>query len=369
MSDPSPNSPLAQLGASAPSQPPAAPPPAMEDSSTQALSEALRSSFRIVRFLMLVLVLVFLGSGVFVVEPNQVAVVLRFGKPVGVGPDQLLKPGYHWAWPYPIDEKVMIPVSQSHTVSSSSGWYAVSPDMEAQNLEPEPRGSLTPGTDGYVLTADGNIIHVRATIKYRILDPIRYTFGFANAPEILTNVINDAIIHAAARMTADAALYKDKTAYRDLVLSRVQQRIEDLGLGITLEPGDVETKAPADVRPAFEMVNTAEQERSKTVSNARGYLEEVTRKAVGEANAIVSAGLVSSNRLVSSVAAEARAFNEQLPSYRQNQELFRRRLLTSTMQRLLTNSNVKFTLPERVDELRLQLSREPEKRESGQPGH
>ena len=80
-----------------------------------ALNEALRSSFHIIRVLMVVLLFIFLFSGIFTVNPNEVAIKLRFGKPVGIGSSQLLRPGLHWAFPYPIDEVVRIPVGQSHT--------------------------------------------------------------------------------------------------------------------------------------------------------------------------------------------------------------------------------------------------------------
>jgi membrane protease subunit HflK len=338
-----------------------------EDSSSQALSEAMQSSFQVVKLLMIGLVALFCFSGGFIVKPNEVVVVLRFGKPKGIGPEQLLKPGWHWAMPYPIDEKVRIPIGQSHTVRSSAGWYATTPDMEARNEEPQPRGYLSPEIDGYTLTADGNIIHVRATVNYRISDPIRYTFGFTNTLGTLTNVINNAILFASSRFTADAALYSDRARFRDAVMDRVNQQVNALHLGISLEPGDVETKAPADVRQAFENVNAAMQERSKLVSDARGYSDEVTSTAVGEARAVVSGGLVSSNRVVSAIIADATYFQDQLPSYQRNPALFRERVLAATMGRALTNAQEKFFLPDRIDgqprELRLQLSREPQKKE------
>src|SRR5579864_9258728 len=74
------------------------------DAGSQALSEALRSSFAIVRLVMVLLVLVFLASGFFKVEPNEQAIILRFGKPRGEGTKALLGPGLHWSYPYPIDE-------------------------------------------------------------------------------------------------------------------------------------------------------------------------------------------------------------------------------------------------------------------------
>jgi membrane protease subunit HflK len=202
---------------------------------------------------------------------------------------------------------------------------------------------------------------VRASVKYRITDPIRYTFDFANVTETLTNIVNNAIIYASARYTADAALYRDKLGYRDTVIERVRQLAEAANLGITLEPSDVETKAPVDVRGAFENVNKAEQARSTEISKARSYRDEIVNTSLGQSNAIVNAGLVSSNRLVSAVVATAQVFQDQLPSYQADPHLFKERFLAARMQRVLTNANVKFTLPDGFQELRLQLSREPEK--------
>ena len=93
------------------------------------MSEALRSSFVIVKILMLGLVIVFICSGVFTVPSQQKAIILRLGKPVGTGEKMLLEPGLHWSFPYPIDEKTFIPLGQQ-TVRSTVGWYATTPDGE-----------------------------------------------------------------------------------------------------------------------------------------------------------------------------------------------------------------------------------------------
>src|SRR5512145_1400648 len=79
-------------------------PEAGVDASSQALSEALRSSFTIIKVVMVVLLFLFLGSGFFTVGPQERAIILRLGKPVGDGESALLGPGLHWSFPYPIDE-------------------------------------------------------------------------------------------------------------------------------------------------------------------------------------------------------------------------------------------------------------------------
>ena len=72
-----------------------APPVTAEDAGSQAMAEALRSSFAIVKVVMVVLVILFLASGIFQVGPAEKAIVLRFGKPIGTGEQALLGPGLH----------------------------------------------------------------------------------------------------------------------------------------------------------------------------------------------------------------------------------------------------------------------------------
>src|SRR6185436_6647508 len=148
---------------------------------SQALSDALKSSFGIVRVILVVMVLVFLGSGFFTVGTQEKAIILRLGKPVGKDEKALLGPGPHWAFPYPIDEVVRIPVSQVQTIRSAVGWYETTTVMEATGVTPPPTDTLNPLTQGYVLTGDGNIIHVRGELRYRIAEPgLTYALNFAN---------------------------------------------------------------------------------------------------------------------------------------------------------------------------------------------
>lgn len=335
----------------------------MEDAGTQALSDALASSFRFIRALMIILVVVFLGSGIFTVNPNEMAVLLRLGKPVGSGSDAILRPGLHWSFPSPIDEIVRIPVGESRTVEATNCWYQVTPEMEISGELPPSLSTLQPGVDGYALTSDGNIIHARATAKYRIADPLRYTFGFRGATNILENALNNAVLYAAARHTAEDSLYKDKTGFQDAVRRRFAQTIEKASLGIELEPIQVQSFPPMYVKEAFDQVLEAEQALSEARNTAQGEAEEITRKAVGEGRALISGGITRSNMLVQTLRAEAEAFSDQLTDYQRNPRLFRERLLVETMSQVLTNVSDKWLLPESKEggrrQIRLMLNREP----------
>lgn len=347
---------------SAPAQPASA---GMEDAATQALSEALGSSFKIIRVLLGGLVVVFLLSGMFTVEPNELAVKLRFGRPVGLGNEQLLKPGWHWAFPYPLEEVVKIPVGQSHSITTTNGWYATTPEMEARNERPPAKWSLTPGVDGYTLTGDGNIIHVRTHLKFRIADPLLYAFRFVKATNLLEHAIDNAMFYASAKFTAESALYHEKPRFQEAVLEKLQKTLALMQLGIAIETGDVQTSAPLEVLPKFEEVLTAQQEGDTKVREAEGYSRSALNRAGGDAAVIRNFGLNSSNQLFQTVAAEAKYFSDQLPYFESNPELFRQRWLLETRARVFTNAQEKHFISARADgkprELRLLLSREPQK--------
>ena len=215
---------------------PAAPAPMMpEDAGSTALSDALQSSFWIVKILMGGLVVLFFASGFFTVAPQERAVKLRFGKPVGEGAAALLGPGAHWAWPYPIDEVERVPFSEVQSADSSVGWYATTPEQEATRTELPPGPTLDPSRDSYVLTGDANIIPVRAKLRYRITDPLRYIFAFTNAPAVVTNALNNALYFAAGQFHVDDALTRNQTAFRERIERRIDQIAFQQQLGITVE--------------------------------------------------------------------------------------------------------------------------------------
>src|ERR1035438_213170 len=86
-------------------------PVAADDAGSQALAAALGSSFAIVKIVMVLMVVAFFCSGFFSVGPQEKAMILRFGKPVGEGPKALLTSGLHWSLPYPIDEAGRISIT------------------------------------------------------------------------------------------------------------------------------------------------------------------------------------------------------------------------------------------------------------------
>jgi modulator of FtsH protease HflK len=346
--------------------------PTPVDAGSQALAEALRGSFVIVKFVMIVLAIVFLVSGFFTVGTQEKAIILRLGRPVG-GTDKALRgSGWHWAWPYPIDEVVKIPITELLTLKSTVGWYAVTPEQEASGTEPPLTGSLTPGYDGYVLAGDGNIVHTRATLRYRIEDPIRCVFGFttgtngtyslAGSSNVVQNALDNALIYSAARFTVDDILTRDVTRFKETVQQRVQDLVQRQQLGIHIEQCDVESRPPRQLQGDFERVTTAAQDRSKLFNEARSYAVQVVSQAGANATTLTNLAETVSTNLIQSITADAVNFQKLRPVFETNRDLFIQQRMLATMARVLTNADDKIYLPTTADgkpvQLRLLLNRE-----------
>jgi membrane protease subunit HflK len=333
------------------------------DAGSQALSEALRSSFAIIRVVMIVLVIVFVASGFFTVGPQQRAIILRFGKPVGQGEQALLAPGkLHWAFPYPIDEVVLVSVSGIQRVTSAVGWYAVTPEQDLAGIEPPAGPSLNPAVDGYVLTADENIIHTRAILTYRIRDPNRYVFGFVNASNAVQNALDNAVLWAATRFKVDDILTLDQLGFREAVRRRAAELMDAQDLGIAIDQCSVQSVPPRQLKDPFANVLKAELTRSKVLNEARSAENQITNKAWADAETRINLAQSDRARLVSDVAAQADRFREILPQFQREPDLFVQKRLTETLSRVLTNIQDKIYVTEGADgkekELRLLLNRE-----------
>ena len=334
------------------------------DAGSQALSEALKSSFGIVKFLLYGLLILFACSGFFQVGPNQQAVILRLGKPVGEGQAALKGSGVYASWPYPIDENIKVSVTGVQYASSTSGWYATTPAQEAAGTEPPPGGSLNPAQDGYVVTADGNIIHSRARVAFHVSDPIRFLFGFENAAKAITNAMDTALVYAAAHYNVDDILTRDIIGFREAVQRQFTALAQKQNLGITVEQCAVQSIPPRQqqVKDAFANVLKAEVTRSKVLNEAHSYENQVLSRANADAASRINQAESERVQRVNEVASRAEQFKALLPSYNANPKLFVQQRLTETLGRVFTNAQDKILVPEDADgsrfENRLMFNRE-----------
>src|SRR5262245_2885784 len=291
------------------------------DAGSQALAEALRSSFGIVKFVMLLLVGLFVASGLFTVGPQERAIIIRLGKPLGEGEKALLGPGLHYSLPYPIDEYVKVPITAIQRVRSSVGWFSVTPAQEVSGEDRNPlpvTQPIDPEVDGYLLTADNNIVHSRATLTYHIADPVGFIFNFVNASNAVPTALDNAVIYTASQFKIDDILTRDVAGFQAAVGKRTAQLVDQQNLGVVVENCQVESRAPRQLKEAFDNVLKAEVTRNKVLDEAHIYENKTINRASADAQSRINAAESERARLVNDVSSQADRFNDILPKYRAN---------------------------------------------------
>jgi membrane protease subunit HflK len=284
------------------------------DASGKSLSEALQISFIVLKIIMIVLVVVFLASGFRTVEPDEQALVLRFGKICGVGENRILGPGLKWVFPYPIDKIVKIPVAKKQNLPINSFWYYQRPD---ELLPPGPTTSiqvpltLDPVKDGYCITrseeqsqtiagftgSDYHIVHCKWQLTYKIDDPERFfknTYTDDAKPgqsyadviaksikPLLERLFEDAVVTAMVNYTIDEAISSQDRIPKH-VKKLLQEKLDRIESGIAVVSVQLtDITWPRQVDNAFLASIKASQESQKTISQAKGYAENTLNETAG----------------------------------------------------------------------------------------
>ncbi len=300
------------------------------DAAGKSLSDALRLSFGILKVIMIVLVVAFLISGFKTVDSGEQAMVLRFGAIRGVGEERVLGPGWHWVFPYPIDELVKIPVEAQIRLPINSFWYRQTRN-DILGEGPKPRNmvpqKLNPLTEGYSLTrsrtedaatvleqnapgeglseiafdneaSDYSIVHTQWQIDYRIGNIEQfYTNVYVRAARpgqvysevmeegiapLLRSVVEDSVVTAMVQYTIDEALQSTDTIPRH-VEQLAQAKLDAIDSGIRLTKVQlVAATWPQQVDQAFQDYIAASQKSGLAISDARNYAEQTLTDAAGQ---------------------------------------------------------------------------------------
>lgn len=255
------------------------------DPASQSLADALRASFRVLKLVMIFLVVVFLCSNVFIVdEQKEEVAVLRLGKLAGV-----YKRGLHFAWPYPVDEKIRVATAPK-TVMIDAFWLNIKEEDQAKDLsELEPRGrGLDPAADGALLTGDRAIMHLKLQVQYRIMDARAFIRNVLIDEEqdetrMLQAVVQNASVASAARAEAEQ-LSKDPRPVVAAVRARAQSILDHMETGITLDQVAADKSYyPLQVQDAVLNVSNAEVQRNTLIQQALQERQNILNEAAGEA--------------------------------------------------------------------------------------
>ena len=283
-----------------------------------------------------------LWSSVFTVRPEEVGVVLTFGRYT-----RDADPGLRIKWPSPIQTVMKVPVQRQ--LKAEFGFRTAAAGVRTQYTQ----GAFN--DESLMLTGDLNVAVVEWTTQFRVADSYKYLFKVRNLydPRSVSRsdtfrAMNEAVMRA---VIGDRSVNEVLTIGRQEIASEVERRLQELcdqyETGIKIEQIVLQDVNPPDqVRPAFNEVNQAQQEKERMINEARAQYNAVIPRAGGEALQTIQQAEGYATDRVNRARGDAELFKSLLAAYRRAPEVTRRRIYLETMQAVYPNVQQKIVLDE-----------------------
>ena len=277
-----------------------------------------------------VLLLLVLGglSAVYTVQPEERAVVKRFGRVIGI-----TDPGLHFKIPFGVDRVQLVATERVLKQEFGFRTQAV-PQREGRTRYAEqglPDESL-------MLTGDLNVIDVGWVVQYRIADPVKYIYAMREPQRTLRDITESVMRRVVGNRVGSEVLTVARVEIATAAREEIQQAMADYDNGIhviTVELQDV--VPPQRVQPAFNEVNEARQERERTINEANKQANQAIPRARGEAQRIIAKAEGYASERVNRAHGETSRFNAVLAEYRQAPKVTRTRLYLEALHGALPN--------------------------------
>ena len=263
-------------------------------------------------------------GALYQVQPEEVGVVLRFGRYV-----RATEPGLRAKIPF-AETVLKVPVQRQ--LKQEFGFRTMEAGIRTQYAAFDRDAT----EESMMLTGDLNVAVVEWIVQYRVADPYLYLFKVRNL-EGTFRAMNEAIMR---EVVGDRTVTEVLTVGRQEIESRVEGRLQDLAnqyeMGITIDQVVLQDVNPPDpVKPSWDEVNQAQQQRDRMINEARAEYNRVIPRARGEAEQTVLQAEGYSLDRVNRAEGEATRFEAVQAAYRLAPEVTRRRLYLETMQRIL----------------------------------
>ena len=367
--------------------------------------ESLTRMLRVLFFCFLTLIVgvflyYFIFSGIFRVDEQYEAMLLRFGvlqkHATDTGASPVLQSGkWYGSYPYPVDEVIMVPANKSISVSTGNSFKAwVSPT--GQMLPGGAGRQLRNGIDGYLVSGDMHIFHAEWVVSYRVDDAASYYLNFYNDTKeqkssfmpssmqvkqgnrlrghelIIKNMLSDAVLTETANWTTEELVKTNKVVpdgqggqttvrLEERVGSRLARIVGEVGLGIEIQSVTLVGiyQPPAATLQAFNQVNASERNRQTTIQNAQTYANQVLAQANAASDRLVNEAKAYQETVVSKLQAQAQYFTSIKAEYEKNPRSTLTVLYANALRDMLAQVPRKYVLHQTADgarkELRLQI--------------
>lgn len=274
----------------------------------------LRSAFegfklrRVIAALIVLAVVAYLLTGIYVVAPGEAAVVRRFGAVV----EPNVAPGLHYRLPSPIDRVDIVNVSEIRREVVG----VVSPEEDHDH--PEPPSKLQ------VLSGDTNVIDVEIIVQYQVSDPAAYLLNVQYAPyRLVRDSVRQAVTSVMGQLPVDAILTTERQTLQNSIRGETQARLDTYNSGLVVTSINLQKAFPPDeVADAFVDVSSARVDRERAINDANGYANSLLPQTRGQAQQILADASAYRSDVVGQASGEAQAFEAILAEYQVNSEIY-----------------------------------------------
>jgi modulator of FtsH protease HflK len=266
-----------------------------------------------------VLLLIWLGTGFFIVQEGQQAVITQFGRYKST-----VNAGFNWRLPYPIQRHELVFVTQIRSIDIGRDTV-----LKATGLK-----------ESAMLTQDENILDIKFAVQYRLNDARAFLFESKNPTDAVVQAAETAVREVIGRMRMDAALSEERDQIAPQVRKLMQEILDryKVGIevvGINLQQGGV--RPPEQVQASFDDVLKAGQERERSKNEAQAYANDVIPRAVGSASRLKEEADAYKARVVAQAQGDAQRFRSVFAEYQKAPQVTRDRMYLDTMQQIYGN--------------------------------
>jgi len=280
-------------------------------------------SGRSLALIVLIGLALWLATGFYRVEPDEVGIALIFGKVWNK-----TAPGLNYNLPAPIGQVLTPKVTRVNQVEIG---FRSGPSIDNNASEDVEEESL-------MLTGDENIIDMQFVVQWQIQDPEKYLFAIRDPDATVKNVSEAVMREIIGQTEFERARTIDRTEIEQQAHQRIQKLLDSYQSGILVTQVKMQGIAPPSATmDAFRDVQAASNDKIRMLSEAQGYYNQVTQRAEGEAQRIVLEAQAYREQTVAIANGEAQRFQAILAQYEKNKQLTERRLYLETMEHLLGN--------------------------------
>jgi membrane protease subunit HflK len=262
----------------------------------------------------------------FRVQPDEVGVVLQFGKFVRQEP-----PGLHFKWPYPIEEVRLPKVTRQNIIEI--GMRTVPGGRPGAGIRDEPAESL-------MLTGDENIVDIDFVVFWRIKDAEKYLFNIQNPDITVKEVAESAMREVVGESEIQPILTEDRRKTEQAVRKLMQSTLDNYGAGIRIDQVKLQkVDPPAEVIDAFRDVQAARADQERLQNEAEAYANKIVPEARGDAQRILQQAEGYKQRVVNESKGDTSRFLQVYDQYKNAPEVTRKRMFLETMERVLSGTD------------------------------